>query len=449
MNIEKTELEATPSESGIKDDAPSRSRPDGPGKPSAPPPDKPRDERPGPAGKKRGGFGSILALLLALAALALAGWNWWAAQDGGQDESRMLSEVARLQAGDEELSLKITQLREQLDRLASGDVSAEFEALQRRLEADRAQMAEVERAMQEQLALSRSLQAATESVQGRLQAAEAAVSGLSTRELDASGELDLAEVDYLLRLANERLRLFSDPEAADQALEVADMHLAALDNPMYLGVRQEIAVARRDLAEVSLPPYLEIGQRLDAVQAAIPSLTFAEEEPEAAASTSAEPAGDDWWSKTKDSFSSLVTVRRTTGGEGQRLSLEDKDFVRQRAWLQVEIAHLALMRRDQQAFHDALERVGETLEAWFAPGTEAFASVAAEVDSLSNLQIDVEVPDITGPWSTLRLLRNSAPPAPRVEPEAAAVESEAAEGQTPAADGEPGGPEPVAEDGQG
>jgi hypothetical protein len=46
-------------------------------------------------------------------------------------------------------------------------------------------------------------------------------------------------------------------------------------------------------------------------------------------------------------------------------------------------------------------------------------------------------------------LRNSAPPAPRVEPEAAAVESEAAEGQTPAADGEPGGPEPVAEDGQG
>lgn len=442
MNIEKTELEATPSESGIKDDNPSRSRPDGPGKPSAPPPDKPRDERPGPAVKKRGGFGSILALLLALAALALSGWNWWAAQDGGQDESRMLSEVARLQAGDEELSLKITQLREQLDRLASGDVSAEFEALQRRLEADRAQMAEVERAMREQLALSRSLQAATESVQGRLQAAEAAVSGLSTRELDAGGELDLAEVDYLLRLANERLRLFSDPAAADQALEVADMHLAALDNPMYLGVRQEIAAARRDLAEVSLPPYLEIGRRLDAVQAAIPSLTFAEEESEAAASTGAEPAGDDWWSKTKDSFSSLVTVRRTTGGEGQRLSLEDKDFIRQRAWLQVEIAHLALMRRDQQAFHDALDRVDETLEAWFAPGTEAFASVAAEVESLSSLQIDVEVPDITGPWSTLRLLRNNAPPAPRVEPQAA-------EEETPAAAGEPDVPEPVAEDGQG
>jgi uroporphyrin-3 C-methyltransferase len=467
VNIEKTELEATPSESGIKDDTIPRSRPDGPGNPSEPPagkpgskpsagkpgseppPEKPGSGRPGSAPKKRGGFTGFLALLLALAALALSGWNWWAAQDGGQGETVMLSEFARLQAGDEELSLKITQLREQLDRLASGDVSAEFEALQRRLEADRAQMAEVERAMQEQLALSRSLQAATESVQGRLQAAEAAVSGLSTRELDAGGELDLAEVDYLLRLANERLRLFSDPAAADQALEVADMHLAALDNPMYLGVRQEIAAARRDLAEVSLPPYLEIGQRLDAVQAAIPSLTFAEDESEAAPSTSAEPAGDDWWSKTKDSFSSLVTVRRTTGGEGQRLSLEDKDFIRQRAWLQVEIAHLALMRRDQQAFHDALERVDETLEAWFAPGTEAFASVAAEVESLSSLQIEVEVPDITGPWSTLRLLRNTALPAPRGEPEAGTVESEAAAGKTPAAAGEPEVPEPVAEDGQG
>jgi uncharacterized protein HemX len=469
VNIEKTELEATPSESGIKDETTPRSRPDGPGKPSEPPAGKPGSkppagkpgsERPVTAPKKRGGFTGFLALLLALAALALAGWNWWTAQKGGRGEPDMLSEVARLQAGDEELSLKITQLREQLDRLASGDVSAEFEALQRRLEADRAQMAEVERAMQEQLALSRSLQAATESVQGRLQAAEAAVSGLSTRELDAGGELDLAEVDYLLRLANERLRLFSDPEAADQALEVADMHLAALDNPMYLGVRQEIAAARRALAEVSLPPYLEIGRRLDAVQAAIPSLTFVEDESEAAASAGAESTGDDWWSKTKDTFSSLVTVRRSTGEDGRRLSLEDKDFIRQRAWLQVEIAHLALMRRDQQAFHDALERVDETLRAWFAPGTDSFDSVAAEVESLLSLQIEVEVPDITGPWSTLRLLRSSAPPTPRVDPaaaapdtevvtESAADEDEGAERETPVDPGEPETPEIVEEDGQG
>lgn len=426
MNIEKTELEATPSESGIKDEITPRSRPDGPGKPSEKPPERPARGPGEPAGKKRGGgFGSFLAILLALVALALSGWNWWNAQDSGDGESRMLAEVGRLEAGDQELSLKIAGLREEIDALASGDVSAEFQALQRRLEADRAQMAQVERMMQEQLALSRSLQAATESVQGRLQAAEAAVSGFSTRELDAGGELDLAEVDYLLRLANERLRLFSDPEAADQALEVADMHLAALDNPMYLGVRQEIAAARRELAEVHLPPYLEIGQRLDAVQAAIPSLAFAEEETVEVATEGATPGGDDWWSKTKDTFSSLVTVRRTTGEDGQQLSLEDKDFVRQRAWMQVEIAQLALMRRDQQAYHGALERVDETLNAWFAPQTEAFERVASEVEALAALQIEVEVPDITGPWSTLRLLRSPVPPALRTVPETRAEGTDA------------------------
>lgn len=456
MNIEKTELEATPSESGIKDETSPRTRPDGPGKPSGPPPEKPADEPPGPSAKKRGGFGSFLAMLLALAALALSGWNWWAAQDSGQGESEMLSEVARLQAGDEELAFKITQLREELDMLASGDVSAEFDALQGRLEADRAQMAQVERAMQEQLALSRSLQAATESVQVRLQAAEAAVSGLSTRELDAGGELDLAEVDYLLRLANERLRLFSDPVAADQALEVADMHLAALDNPMYLGVRQEIGAARRDLADVELPPYLEIGQRLDAIQAAIPTLVFAEDVAEAAPASDPDPAGDDWWSKTKDTFSSLVTVRRSTGGDDQRLSLEDRDFVRQRAWLQVEIAHLALMRRDERAFHSALDRVDESLQAWFATGTDAFESVAAEVESLKGLRIEVEVPDITGPWSTLRLLRSNAPPALRAEPAAgapaddeSAPETTAAGSDSPVATEGPGAADPAEEDGQG
>ena len=79
------------------------------------------------------------------------------------------------------------------------------------IEADGAQVNSLDQTVRDQLALSRSLQAAAESMQGRLLATEAALAGMSSQELDAGGELDLAEVDYLLRLANERLKLFSDP----------------------------------------------------------------------------------------------------------------------------------------------------------------------------------------------------------------------------------------------
>ena len=412
MNIENTELDNATPENGGKDDFDEKSRP-GPGKPSEPPL---LGEKKKP--KKRGGsLLGFFTFILSVLALSLAGWTWWQMQMAGSEASTAaVTEMARLDAGQSQISLEIKQLRDEIDSLASGDVSAEFAALQRRLETDRRQMADVERALQEQLALSRSLQAAAESAQGRLRAAEAAVSSLSSRELDAGGELDLAEVDYLLRLANERLKLFSDPEAADEALEVADMHLAALDNPLYLGVRQEIAAARRDLAAVDIPVYLEIASELDAVQAAIPALEFTVPERSEPVDTGA-AEDDGWWSSFKNAFSSLVTVRRSSGDEAERLSIEDKDFIRQRVWLQLEIAHLALMRQDQESFRAALGRAEESIAAWFDPTAGSFGTVSADIAALQSLQIEVDMPDITGPWSTLRLLRNAAPAVP-VEPPA-------------------------------
>ena len=314
--------------------------------------------------RRRGSALSFLSFMIAMVALLGTAWMWWQDQASqGLEQARVFKEIARLESNDSEVSLKLGQIRNEVDSLISGDMGAEFDALQKRIETDRSKMADVEQTIREQLALSRSLQAATDSMQGRLLAAEAAVTGMSTRELDAGGELDLAEVDYLLRLANERLKLFSDPTAADQALEVADMHLAAIDNPMYLGVRQDIAAARRDLASVEMPDYLEIASELDSIQQSIPGLPFRGEEVVARAAGQVE--GASWWEKVKSVFSNLVTVRRSTDQENERISLQDKDFIRQRVWLQLEIAHLSLMRRDQQAFRSSLERVQESMSEWF------------------------------------------------------------------------------------
>ena len=374
--------------------------------------------------RRSGGGLAALAFLFSLVALAGTGWMWWQDQAStGQEEQGVIAEIARLEGSDSELSLKLNQIRGEMDSLAAGDVGAEFNALQRSMEADRSKLGSIEQAVTEQLKLSRSLQAAADSMQGRLIAAEAALSGMSTRELDAGGELDIAEVDYLLRLANERLKLFSDPVAADQALEVADMHLAALDNPMYLGVRQDIAAARRELASLDIPDYLEIAGKLDSMQGEIASLPFSEDDP--VTRSSAQPAGQGWWAKVKGVFSNLVTVRRSTGEENKRISLQDKDYIRQRVWLQLEIAHLSLMRRDQQAFRTALQRVEESLSAWFETSDAGFQTVKRGIDELMAVEVQVDVPDITAPWSTLRLLRNSQsrPAAPLRQQQAPATES--------------------------
>ncbi len=363
--------------------------------------------------QRKGGALSFFAVLFSLVALAGTAWMWWQDQaSGGEREQRVFTEISRLDSSDSELSLKLKQVRDEIDSLAAGDVGAEFKALQNRLATDRAKMAEVEKAIGDQMSHSRSMQAATESMQGRLLATEAALTGLSTRELDAGGELDLAEVDYLLRLANERLKLFSDPVAADQALEVADMHLDALDNPMYLGVRQDIATARRALAAVDVPDYLKIAGQLDSIQQQIASLPFQGQDP--VAKTTQEAQGEGWWDKVKGVFSKLVTVRRSTEQENERISLQDKDYIRQRVWLQLEIAHLSLMQRDEQAFRTSLQRIQESLSTWFDQEDDAYKSIEQEIKHLSAIEVQVDVPDITAPWSTLRMLRGgrSRPAAP-------------------------------------
>ena len=385
--------------------------------PSAPPP-------------RRGSFLSFLAFIIALTALGGTAWMWWQDTTGrGQDEERVLAEIARLDSSDSELSLKIRQLRDELEVLPTADVGPQVEALERRLEGDLAEVERLEQAVNEQLAVSRSLQMAGSAMQDRLSAAETALSGFATRNLDAGGELDLAEVDYLLRLANERLKLFYDPVAADATLELADMHLAALDDPIYLSVRQDIAAARRELAALELPDFFAISNELDSIQESVAKLPFKGQEPPAASPE--DPASEGWWAKLKGVFSGLVTVRRSTELEEQRISLEDKDYVRQRLWLQLEISHLALMRRDQEAFRHSLSRVQDTMSIWFEPSSASFRELSGKISSLEEQEIRVEVPDISKPWSTLRQVRSirSSPPAAIPVEEPAMEEETGGDGQ--------------------
>jgi uroporphyrin-3 C-methyltransferase len=374
--------------------------------------------KPGPGSEpepkpRRGGSAlAFLALLIALAAAAGTAWIWWQDQASGDSTSaQLLSEVSRLESNDGHLSAQLQELSKAIEALSAAGDTDTLNELKARSSEDRAQLEAMQQALQQQLALTRSQQEAADAMHGRLLAAEAALAAASGRELDARGELDTAEVDYLLRLANERLQLFSDPVAAERALVLADAHLAALDNPSYLGVRQAIAAARSDLAAVDLPDDLVIAGQLDAMQKAIPTLPF----PEAILPTAGtvQEAEEGWWEKLKATFASLVTVRRSTGEENRRISLQDQDYVRQRLWLQLEVAHLALMRHDQDALSGALQRVRAVVDEWLDPASSEVEAFKASLSGLQSLDVEVAWPDISAPWTTLQLVRSArSAPAP-------------------------------------
>ena len=379
---------------------------------------------------------ALLALLIALAAVAATAWLWWQDRVSGDSAGeRLRAEFNRLEGDYDRLSGQLGEVSVALDSLSTLRAVDPLAELDGRLSADRAQVQALQESLGEQVALTRAQQQAVDALHARLLAAEAILAEVSGRELDARGELDLAEVDYLLRLASERLQLFSDFAAADRALSLADSNLAALDNPAYLGVRQAIANARSDLAQVDRPDIMAISGQLDALQKGVPSLPFPAAEVPAAASTPADDEG--WWEKLKATLASLVTVRRSTEEENRRISLLDQDVIRQRVWLQLEAAHLALMRRDQQAFGSALQRVQATIAEWFDPASAATRSFQSSVAELEAADIAVDWPDISEPWAQLQLLRSvRAAPAPPPAPAAAPAE------QVPAVEGAEAGDEP-------
>jgi uncharacterized protein HemX len=72
------------------------------------------------------------------------------------------------------------------------------------------------------------------------------------------------------------------------------------------------------------------------------------------------------------------------------------------------------MRHDQESWQDTLSRADDALGRWFDPSTEEFGSVKDELSALSGLSISPELPDISGPWAQLQLIRQagSIPVAP-------------------------------------
>jgi uncharacterized protein HemX len=380
--------------------------------------------------KRGGGVLAFFAFLMALAALAGTAWLWWQSESSGTaDSDRLKSEVARLESNDSRLSAQLQELRGAVEAGSDSTGAEQVEELLGRMSDDQAELESLRQTLQEQVALTRSLQLSADAIHGRLLAAEAALSEAAVRKVDAPSALDLAEVDYLLRMASERLQLFGDPDGADQALALADMQLAARDNPAYLGVRQALAVARQDLAAVVVPDDLAISGELHAIQKAVPGLPFHQSSPTAAGAVPEQDAG--WWEKLKSTFASLVTVRRSTEEENRRISLQDEDYVRQQLWLQMEVARLALMRRDQAAFRSELGQAQALLLEWFDPDSREVQSVGARLEELLALNVTVAWPDISAPWTMLKQIRAvQAVPLSPAEPQVVGEAPEA--GATPA-----------------
>ena len=225
----------------------------------------------------------------------------------------------------------------------------------------------------------------------------------------APREWRLAEVEYLLTVANHRLLLQDDAEGARRLLGLADHVLADLDDYRFHEVRARLAEEQLSLKTFDYADTQGVFLRLEAVKELLDRLPLRLPEYAATDADDVSPGNNQDRSLLDallDRLGGLVRFRRHDG-EAVRplLPPEQAEYLEQHLRLALERAQLAVLRRDQEIFEISLRAARTWLHRFVDPSRTAVAHALEELDELQRIDLDVPPPDISRSLGRFRELR--------------------------------------------
>lgn len=249
----------------------------------------------------------------------------------------------------------------------------------------------------------------------------------------------LAEAEYLLRLANQRLELESDWDGAVSMLVAADNVLIETRNPAMNKVRS--LIARELMALRAVPAIDTVGAvyRIQALQEKVTALPWmpeklieepvAEQEPR-----TLEEQTMFWktWYAIKEQVQRMVRIRDRGKPVEAPLTPDQQYYLQQNMLLMLEQAQVALLREEPELYVHSLKRVQEWLDQYLIIEDERTRAAYASLAELMTWDVAPQVPDISASLILLRKLveeqrRGTVAPAQPVTDEVAA--DAAAEGE--------------------
>ncbi|MGY6271176.1 uroporphyrinogen-III C-methyltransferase [Achromobacter denitrificans] len=253
----------------------------------------------------------------------------------------------------------------------------------------------------------------------------------------ASDELLANDVERLLTIANQQLRLAGNVSNAIVALETAQSRLARADRPRFSSLQQSIngdLDRLRAVSTVDIPAQSARIDRLVALvgkapllvpDASAPGVAPAGEPRPAVAAPAADPlaglpADAPWWQRWRAEMASwpgragsalahelggLITIQRVDEPAALLLSPEQADLVRGALRQRLLTAQLAMLMRQPAVWKSELDNVGTTLSKYFdsrSPDTVAAQGLARE---LAQTDIAVRLPDVADSLAAVAALR--------------------------------------------
>lgn len=338
-----------------------------------------------PRRERSGNSVAWLAFLLAIIAVAAAGYTSWHNWQGSRDTSAD-NAVAQLDSRVTSSAKSLADLEARIAELGGRDpaIDAELNAIRQELD--------------ERVRLLSSLPTRMATLEGSV----ASLAGVSEGARDA---WILAESEYYMQIANAQLQLANNPHLASLALKMADERIVQLANPALTDVRRAISdeLAALDVMEkpdlegatLTLASLARVVDSLPLAGAAMAGEETGEIDPELSGTGRA-------WASVKNAMSGLVTVTPADQAKLVQLSPDGEFFLRSNIALQLQAARLALLRGEQAIFEQALNDTGALLNDYFDLGSAQVVGAQETIAEIRGHVFTTATPDIS---ESLRLLR--------------------------------------------
>jgi uncharacterized protein HemX len=223
------------------------------------------------------------------------------------------------------------------------------------------------------------------------------------------GDWLIADAEYLLSVANERLHLIGDVNTTREALEAADQRLRESGDAGTFKVREEIAREIADIKSVIVPDIVGIyasiqsmQDRVDKLVLFLPytgkTLTAPTEEKK---QSNEDKEAYDLLDSAMNQLEGIVTIRHTEHPIKEILTPEEAQFIREQLRVKLEMVKISLVQHNEALFQSSLADAKKWTEQNFTKNTDV-NNFIAELDRFNTIKIRSQFPDIS---SSLKMLR--------------------------------------------
>lgn len=216
----------------------------------------------------------------------------------------------------------------------------------------------------------------------------------------------LAEAEYLMRLANQRMHLEHDPRGAEAMLQAADQVLAEIADPDLFIVREQLA--KEILAIQSVTPidreqtFVQLQALADLLDRIEPGQFSNLTKLEATPPEPAKDASTSLWQGIKADFLRVFHIQRLDQPIAPLLAPEQSYYLQQNLRLMLEQASHALISQENELYQGALAKAEHWLNQYFDHANVHVQTMQNTLIKLKQARIKSETVPIA---ESLRLLR--------------------------------------------